>query len=183
MSNEPNESANYEQGPVGTPIEADEQTKKRAAEVGPSPAQGPTPDAPNVPLSAQAIDVARIEAATSAAQPLGSDHRTTLVKTLLDMDPDTRKAVALEVGRSLTSDDQREVASSLLPTQGVTNWIWLITVGTFAFVFAAAALTLCGAVLWGVSTNLQTLLTVVTTIAGLLAGFVYGRASTGATPS
>ena len=179
------ESANDEQGPTGMPIEeADEQTKKRAAEAAPSSAQGPTPDTPNVALSsAQATDVARIEAATSAAQRLGSDHRTTLVKTLLDMDPDTRKAVALQVGRSLTSEDQREVASSLLPTQGVTNLIWLITVGTFAFVFAAAALTLCGAVVWGISTNLQTLLTVVTTIAGLLAGFIHGRASTGATPS
>jgi hypothetical protein len=180
----PNESGNEEQRPAATPIETDEQTKKRAAaEADPSPAQGPPADAPNVPLSDQATDVTRIEAATSAAQRLGSDHRTTLVKTLLDMDPDTRKSVALEVGRSLTSEDQREVASSLLPTQGVTNWIWLITVGTFAFVFAAAALTLCGAVLWGVSTNLQTLLTVVTTIAGLLAGFIHGRASTGATPS
>jgi hypothetical protein len=37
------------------------------------------------------------------------------------MDPDTRKAVALQVGRSLTAEDQREVASVLLPTQGVTN--------------------------------------------------------------
>jgi hypothetical protein len=179
----PNERANEEQGPVETPVETDQETNKHAAEAAPSAAQGATADAPNVPLSAQATDVTRIEAATSAAQRLGSDHRTTLVKTLLDMDPDTRKSVALEVGRSLTSEDQRDVASSLLPTQGVTNWIWLITVGTFAFVFAAAALTLCGAVLWGVSTNLQTLLTVVTTIAGLLAGFIHGRASTGATPS
>jgi type IV secretory pathway VirB2 component (pilin) len=179
----PDESGNEEQRPAATPIEANEQRKKGAAEADPSPAQGPTADALNVPLSAKPTDVTRIEAATSAAQQLGSDHRTTLVKTLLDMDPDTRKSVALEVGRSLTSQDQREVASSLLPTQGVTNWIWLITVGTFAFVFAAAALTLCGAVLWGVSTNLQTLLTVVTTIAGLLAGFIHGRASTGATPS
>jgi hypothetical protein len=179
----PNESGNEEQRSAATPIETDEQTKKRAAAADPSPAQGPPADAPNVPLSDQTTDVTRIEAATSAAQRLGSDHRTTLVKTLLDMDPDTRKSVALEVGRSLTSEDQREVASSLLPTQGVANWIWLITVSTFAFVFAAAALTLCGAVLWGVSTNLQTLLTVVTTIAGILAGFIHGRASTGATPS
>src|SRR3712207_5083169 len=92
------ESANDEQGTTGMPIEeADEQTKKRAAEAVPSSAQGPTPDTPNVALSsAQATDVARIEAATSAAQRLGSDHRTTLVKTLLDMDPDTRKAVRSE---------------------------------------------------------------------------------------
>jgi hypothetical protein len=179
----PDERANEEQGPVGTPIETDQQTNKRAAEVAPSAAQGPPADAPNVPLSAKPTDAASIEADTSAVRRLGSDHPTTLVKTLQDMDPDTRKSVALEVGRSLTSEDQRDVASSLLPTQGVINRIWLIIVGTFAVVFVVSAFTLCGAVLWGVSTNIQTLLTVVTTIAGILAGFISGRASTGETPS
>src|SRR3712207_3481654 len=179
----PSERGNEEQGPGATPIETDEERNQRAAEAAPLVAGGATADAPNVPLTVQASDEARIEAATSAAQRLGSDHRTTLVKTLLDMDPDTRKSVALEVGRSLTSEDQREVASSLLPTQGVINRIWLIIVGTFAVVFVVSAFTLCGAVLWGVSTNIQTLLTVVTTIAGILAGFISGRASTGETPS
>ncbi|MDQ5829945.1 MAG: hypothetical protein M3324_08850 [Actinomycetota bacterium] len=179
----PDERANEEQGPVGTPIETDQQTNKRAAEVAPSAAQGPPADAPNVPLSAKPTDAASIEADTSAVRRLGSDHPTTLVKTLKDMDPDTRKSVALEVGRSLTSEDQRDVASSLLPSQGVINRIWLIIVGTFAVVFLVSAFTLCGAVLWGVSTNIQTLLTVVTTIAGILAGFISGRASTGETPS
>src|SRR3712207_4713357 len=153
----PDERANEEQGPVGTPIETDQQTNKRAAEVAPSAAQGPAADAPNVPLSAKPTDAASIEAATSAVRRLGSDHPTTLVKTLQDMDPDTRKSVALEVGRSLTSQDQRDVASSLLPTQGVINRIWSIIVGTFAVVFLVSAFTLCGAVLWGVSTNIQTL--------------------------
>jgi hypothetical protein len=179
----PDERANEEQGPVGTPIETDQQTNKRAAEVAPSAAQGPPADAPNVPLSAKPTDAASIEADTSAVRRLGSDHPTTLVKTLKYMDPDTRKSVALEVGRSLTSQDQRDVASSLLPSQGVINRIWLIIVGTFAVVFVVSAFTLCGAVLWGVSTNIQTLLTVVTTIAGILAGFISGRASTGETPS
>jgi hypothetical protein len=179
----PDERANEEQGPVGTPIETDQQTNKRAAEVAPSAAQGPPADAPNVPLSAKPTDAASIEADTSAVRRLGSDHPTTLVKTLKYMDPDTRKSVALEVGRSLTSEDQRDVASSLLPSQGVINRIWLIIVGTFAVVFVVSAFTLCGAVLWGVSTNIQTLLTVVTTIAGILAGFISGRASTGETPS
>jgi hypothetical protein len=179
----PDERANEEQAPVGTPIETDEETNKRATEAAPSAAQGPARDAPDVPLSDKPTDAASIEADTSAVRRLGSDYPTTLVKTLQDMDPDTRKSVALEVGRSLTSQDQRDVASSLLPTQGVINRIWLIIVGTFAVVFVVSAFTLCGAVLWGVSTNIQTLLTVVTTIAGILAGFISGRASTGETPS
>src|SRR3712207_2792097 len=113
----PNESGNEEQRPAATPIETDEQTKKRAVDAAPSPAQGPPADAPNMPLSDQATDVTRIEAATSAAQRLGSDHRTTLVKTLLDMDPDTRKSVALEVGRSLTSERSEEHTSELQSRQ------------------------------------------------------------------
>ena len=151
----PDERANEEQGPVGTPIETDQQTNERAAEVAPSAAQGPPADAPNVALSAKPTDAASIEADTSAVRRLGSDHPTTLVKTLQDMDPDTRKI----------------------------NRIWLIIVGTFAVVLLVTAFTLCGAVLWGVSSDTQTLLTVVTTIAGILAGFVSGRASTGETPS
>src|SRR3712207_9478652 len=64
----PDERANAEQGPVGTPIETDQQTNKRAAEVAPSAAQGPAADARNVPLSAKPTDAASIEAATSAVR-------------------------------------------------------------------------------------------------------------------
>src|SRR3712207_2099019 len=57
----PDERANEEQGPVGTPIETDQLTNKRAAEVAPSAAQGPPADAPNVALSAKPTDAASIE--------------------------------------------------------------------------------------------------------------------------
>ncbi len=63
----PNQRANDERSPVGAPIETDQETNERATEAAPSAAQGPTADAPNVPLSAKPTDEAGIEAATSAA--------------------------------------------------------------------------------------------------------------------
>ncbi len=62
------------------------------------------------------------------------------------------------------------------PTQAVTNWIWLIIVVTFSFVLVVAT----GDFIWAVFVgpdDIQLLLTVVTTIAGILAGFVSGRSS------
>jgi hypothetical protein len=60
------------------------------------------------------------------------------------------------------------------PSQGMTDQIWLIVVGSFAIVFVSSAL----ALFWASFLNLQgvqVLLTVVTTIGGILAGFVSGR--------
>jgi hypothetical protein len=68
----------------------------------------------------------------------------------------------------------------------VTNKIWLWIVMTFALVLASATLALVGAVFvsfWRKvdAAMVQMLLTVFTTVAGILAGFVSGRASTGRT--
>jgi hypothetical protein len=68
----------------------------------------------------------------------------------------------------------------------VTNDIWRWIVKTFAFVLAGATVALVAALVvsfWReVDTTLvQMLLTVFTTVAGILAGFVSGRASTGHT--
>jgi hypothetical protein len=70
-----------------------------------------------------------------------------------------------------------------MPSQNVTNWIWLIIIGAFALVFIGNA----GGLIWAIFTlrtpqaaeHIQILLTVFTTVAGILAGFISGRASTG----
>jgi hypothetical protein len=82
----------------------------------------------------------------------------------------------------LSEEDRKAIANSLMPTQPVTDWIWKVTVGVFASVFVLATLALCAGALW-FEGDVQTLLTVVTTVAGILAGFISGRASTGGTPS
>jgi|SRR5215207_1552494 len=63
------------------------------------------------------------------------------------------------------------------PSQGAANWIWLIIVCTFAVVLLIATSSFVFAVFRGPS-NIELLLTVVTTIAGILAGFISGRSST-----
>jgi hypothetical protein len=82
----------------------------------------------------------------------------------------------------LPEEARKAIANSLMPTQPVTDWIWKATVGVFASVFVLATLALCAGTLW-FEGDVQTLLTVVTTVAGILAGFISGRASTGGTPS
>ena len=62
------------------------------------------------------------------------------------------------------------------PTQDVTNWIWRVIVLTFSVVLVATTVGFIAAVFAGAE-DIQLLLTIVTTIAGLLAGFVTGRSS------
>jgi hypothetical protein len=102
-------------------------------------------------------------------------------ETLRDLDPDTQRDIVREL-QLLPAEDRRAIANSLMPTQPVTDWIWKVTVGVFASVFVLATLALCAGALW-FKGDVQTLLTVVTTVAGILAGFISGRASTGGTPS
>jgi hypothetical protein len=70
------------------------------------------------------------------------------------------------------------------PTQQITNRIWQVIVWTFAIVLVLSVGALIVAAFWGerAGTNIQILLTVVTTVAGILAGFVSGRASSGRQP-
>jgi hypothetical protein len=102
-------------------------------------------------------------------------------ETLQDLDPDTQRDIVREL-QLLPAEDRRAIASSLMPTQPVTDWIWKVTVGVFASVFVLATLALCAGALW-FKGDVQTLLTVVTTVAGILAGFISGRASAGGSTS
>jgi hypothetical protein len=70
-----------------------------------------------------------------------------------------------------------------MPSQNVTNWIWLMIIGAFALVFVGNAGALIAAIFAlrtpQAAEHIQILLTVFTTVAGILAGFISGRASTG----
>jgi hypothetical protein len=89
--------------------------------------------------------------------------------------------------RSLSADDQQELAERFLPSRPVTNRIWLIIVWIFGVVLVCATLALIGAVFVSIfreetdTALVQILLTVFTTVAGILAGFISGRTSAGAT--
>jgi hypothetical protein len=63
------------------------------------------------------------------------------------------------------------------PTQKVSDRIWQWVVGAFAVVFVGASGTLVASVFFLAVEQIQVLLTVFTTVAGILAGFISGRAS------
>jgi type IV secretory pathway VirB2 component (pilin) len=125
---------------------------------------------------------AKEEVAAAAVQYADEDARRKIALEVLRMlDAETQRDVVSEL-QLLPVEQRRAIANSLMPTQPVTDWIWKVTVGVFASVFVLATLALCAGALW-FKGDVQTLLTVVTTVAGILAGFISGRASTGGTPS
>jgi hypothetical protein len=130
------------------------------------------PDAAKAGVAAEVMgalpDAAKAGVAADAVRALPSDAKA--------------DAAAAAV-RALPEDARGELIQRFVPDQAVTNDIWRWIVLTFAFVLATATIALMAAVLvsfWqAVNTALvQMLLTIFTTTAGILAGFVSGRAST-----
>jgi hypothetical protein len=106
-------------------------------------------------------------------------------EAMQSLPPETKKTVATEMARALSPEDQADLVGRLQgPTQQITNQIWQIIVWTFAIVLVLSVGALIVAAFWTerAGTNIQILLTVVTTVAGILAGFVSGRASSGRQP-
>src|SRR5215212_7748412 len=130
-----------------------------------------------------ASDEAKVEAAVEGIKTLSAQGLVDLIKRLEDLPPEQRKPFLESAARTLPAEDQKELSASLAPTQPVTDWIWRVIVGAFAIVLVLAVLTLCVAALWQPGGDVQTLLTVVTTVAGILSGFISGRASAGGTAS
>ena len=96
---------------------------------------------------------------------------------------DAKTTQAIVSGTQTMSDDAKgKLANLLAPDQAMTNDIWRWIVRTFAFVLGAATVALLAAVLvsfWRKvdPAMIQIVLTVFTTTAGILAGFVSGRMS------
>jgi hypothetical protein len=101
--------------------------------------------------------------------------------------PEDKKDHLAEVAQSLSRKDRKELRRSLsslpLPSGDVADQIWLIIVGAFAIVFVLSALALVAAAIFGVAEKIELLLTVVTTVAGILAGFISGRSSSVSSPN
>jgi hypothetical protein len=102
--------------------------------------------------------------------------------------PENKVQVAGKAVEQLSPQQQKEVARQILPiTQGTADQIWITVVNAFKWVLWGATLALVGAV--GVSlfrpnvdqALVQILLTVFTTVAGIFAGFIGGKALGGST--
>jgi len=130
---------------------------------------------------------AKTEVATTALQTLGSNAvdakkeiATTAVQTLGANAVDAKKEIAATVLQTLSPQERQEVIGQIQgPTQKVSDRIWQWITGAFAIVFVGASGTLVASVFFLDVGQIQVLLTVFTTVAGILAGFISGRASTG----
>jgi hypothetical protein len=141
-----------------------------------SAAMNSLPDAAKASLVADAMK--------GAAETARSNIATSMIK---DLSASGQAAATAEAVRALPDDAQDEVIQRFTPDQTVTNDIWRWIVKTFALVLGGATVALMAAVVvsfWRKvdPANMQMLLTVFTTTAGILAGFVSGRASTSRSP-
>ena len=135
-------------------------------------------------LGSSGADVKQ-EVATTALQTLGINDigaktavATTAFQTLGASAVDAKKEIATTVLQTLSSEERQEVIGQLQgPTQQVSDRIWQWVVGAFAIVFVGGSGTLVASVFFLDVAQIQILLTVFTTVAGILAGFISGRAS------
>src|SRR5829696_9027500 len=135
-------------------------------------------------LGSNAVD-AKKDIANTALQTLGSNAvdakteiATTALQTLGSNAVDDKKEIATTALQMLPPDKQQEVIGQIQgPTQKVSDRIWQWIVGAFAIVFVGGSGTLVASVFFLEVAQIQVLLTVFTTVAGILAGFISGRAS------
>jgi hypothetical protein len=130
-----------------------------------------------------ASEEAKLAAAMEGIKTLSAQGLADLIKRLEDLPPEQRTPFLEAAARTLPAEDQKALSASLAPTQPVTDFVWRVIVLAFAFVLVLAVIFLCIATLWRPGSDVQTLLTVVTTVAGILSGFISGRASAGGTAS
>src|SRR5215212_9564190 len=127
----------------------------------------------------------KTEVANTAFQTLGSNAveaktevATTALQTLGSNAVDAKKEIAATALQMLPPDKQQDVIGQIQgPTQMVSDRIWQWIVGAFAIVFVGGSGTLVASVFFLDVAQIQVLLTVFTTVAGILAGFISGRAS------
>jgi ribosomal protein L29 len=120
---------------------------------------------------------------TPEANKAKKDIATAALQTLPPDAAEARKDIATAAMRDLSAADQTAVLRQVQgPSQEVANRIWQWIVAAFAIAFVGGT----GALVVGVfvdAAQIQILVTVFTTVAGILAGFISGRASSAETAS
>src|SRR5215203_1357896 len=116
-----------------------------------------------------------------AAKALPHEVKKDVVaNTVRDMPKEDKKDIASTALENLTRKEREDIVGN--PTQRVTDQIWLTIVRTFAVVLFVSAMGLLYVSIWppeGETNPTQVMLPVFTSIAGILAGFIGGRASAG----
>lgn len=128
-------------------------------------------------------DAQKAEVAAAAVQAAPDANKADVATAAVTAVPDSSKVDAISAAlRAAPSSVGEQLIDRLMPDQVVTNKIWQWIVGTFAVVLIVIVLALIGAIFVGFwrktdAAMIQILLTVFTTSAGILAGFISGRAS------
>lgn len=170
-------------------------SQKRSATNGTATPHDVAAAAVNAAAKAEDVDIATVAVnvvpeakkgavAAAAVNAAPDENKGDVAAAAVDAVPDAKKADTLTSAiRNAPQRVHQQVADQLLPDQVMTNKIWLGIVVTFALVLGGTTLGLVGATFVGFwhkvdTANVQVLLTVFTTSAGILAGFISGRAST-----
>jgi hypothetical protein len=117
------------------------------------------------------------------SKPPTPDQAAVASSAIKELGDDDTARVITDGIESMSANAKGELLQRLVPDQAMTNDIWRWIVRTFSIVLLAATLGLLIAVIasfWrGVDpAMIQIVVTVFTTTAGILAGFVSGRMST-----
>jgi hypothetical protein len=138
---------------------------------------------------------AKKDVAAETAQTLPPEAKKDVAADAVQaLPPETKKDLVVNAIRDLPEEDQKDVAGRTIqelkpkdrldvfgnPSQVVTDKIWLTIVRTFAAVLLVSAIALLYVSIWpppGDANSTQVMLPVFTSIAGILAGFISGRAS------
>jgi hypothetical protein len=97
-----------------------------------------------------------------------------------DLSLESKREIVTETMSDMPASQREAALGTVLqqPTEATTQFLWRVIVLAFAGVFVAAALGLTAGVFLGLSVDrLLMLLVAFTTVAGILAGFISGRAS------
>jgi hypothetical protein len=135
-------------------------------------------------LGGDAVDEKR-DIANTAIQTLGAnavdakkDIANTAIQTLGADAVDAKKDIATNALQTLSHEAREDVIGQVQgPSQLISDRIWQWVVGAFAIVFVGGSAALVASVFLLPVEQIQVLLTLFTTVAGILAGFISGRAS------
>ena len=142
------------------------------------------PDGATQDIAAEAVRSlpadAKKDVAAEAVRSLPPEAKQDVAaEAVRSLPPEAKKEAAITAAQTLSPEDKEDIIGRLQgPTQRTADRIWQLIVGTFALVFVLGSVALFVAVFLNL-TQVQMLLTVFTTVAGILTGFISGRASSG----
>lgn len=141
--------------------------------------------APNGPLSGEAKKEMASQSASPSTMSPPAVEQQKILSHIGNLSEPEKTAVVTAAAQQLPDQAKRAVAGTLQPSAPAADLIWKVIVFAFAISFGVSILGLIGVVLLSIfysveQANVQVLLTIVTTVGGILAGFISGRASTSA---